>query len=59
MDINEFWKLIGVIDQDALEEWDDEEVVEPLAELLASKNEEYVGEFQEHLSQALYAIDGQ
>ena len=59
MDINEFWKLIGLIDQEALEECDDEEAVEPIASELASKSESEIDQFQEYLSQTLYAIDGQ
>jgi hypothetical protein len=59
MDVEEFWKLISLIDQDALEECDDEEAVEPVTSALSTKSEEEIGEFQEHLSQALYAIDGQ
>ncbi len=59
MDINEFWKIIGFIDQGALEECDDEEAVEPIVSELASKSESEIDQFQEHLSQALYAIDGQ
>jgi hypothetical protein len=59
MDINEFWKLIDLIDQEALEECDDEEAVEPLVSALSSRSEREIDQFQEYLSQSLYAIDGQ
>ncbi|PTO66942.1 hypothetical protein CWN99_04765 [Vibrio splendidus] len=59
MSQNEFWKLISLINHEALEECDDEEAVEPIVSVLSSKTEEEISEFQESLSQALYAIDGQ
>jgi hypothetical protein len=59
MDIEEFWKLISLIDQEALGECDDEEAVEDLVAELSSKTEAEINQFQEHLAQALYAIDGQ
>jgi len=59
MEQNEFWKLISLIDQEALEDCDDEEAVAPIVSVLSSKTEEEISLFQEFLSQALYAIDGQ
>lgn len=59
MDINEFWKHIDLIDQEALEECDDEEAVKPIVLALSSKSESEIDEFQEHLSQSLYSIDGE
>jgi len=59
MDRNEFWEIIDVINQDALEECDDEEAVEPIVSALAANSENKIDQFQEHLSQVLYAIDGQ
>ena len=59
MDVNDFWKLISLIDQSALEECDDEEAVEQLVLELSTKSIQDIDQFQEHLSQALYAIDGQ
>jgi len=58
MNVEEFWKIISLIDQDALEECDDEEAVEPITSELSKKSEAEIGQFQEHLSQSLYAIDG-
>jgi len=59
MDRNEFWEIINLINQDALEECDDEEAVEPIVSALAASSENKIDQFQEHLSQVLYAIDGQ
>lgn len=59
MDVNEFWKVISLIDQYALEDSDDEEAVEPLISLLSTKSEDEISQFQEHLSQVLFALDGQ
>jgi len=58
MDEAGFWKVISMIDQDMLEECDDEEAVEPLLSELSKRSEAEIGQFQEHLSQVLYAIDG-
>jgi len=59
MDVDEFWKIISLIGQEALEECDDEEAVVAIVSELSTKSEAGIGQFQEHLSQALYAIDGQ
>ncbi len=59
MDQKEFWKVISLVDQEAIEECDDEEAVEPIVSSLSSKTEEEIDQFQEFLSQALYALDGQ
>jgi hypothetical protein len=59
MDVIEFWKTISLIDQEALEECDEEEAVEPIVTELSKKSEADIDQFQEHLSQMLYAIDGQ
>ena len=59
MDINEYWKLMSLIDQDALEECDDEEAIQSVVAALASKSPSDIDQFQEYLSQSLYALDGQ
>ena len=59
MDTEEFWNIINLVDQEALDECDDDEAVEPIVSALASKSEDEIDQFQEHLSQALFAIDGQ
>ena len=58
MNNEEFWKLISLIDVDALDEEDDEAAVEKLTEELSTKVEKEIGEFEEILSQYLYKIDG-
>lgn len=58
MDVSEFWEAISIIDQNMLEECDDEEAVEPLVLALSQNSEAEIGQFQEHLSKVLYAIDG-
>ena len=58
MNDEEFWKLISLIDIDALDEADEETAVEKLTEKLSTKNEKEIGEFEENLSQCLYKIDG-
>lgn len=59
MDEKVFWEIISLIDQESLEECDDEEAVGPVVTALSSKSEKEIDQFQEFLSQALYAIDGQ
>lgn len=59
MNVKVFWELISLIDQDALEKYDEEEAVEPLVSELSAKSEQEIDQFHEHLSQMLYAIDGQ
>ncbi len=58
MNNEEFWKLIALIDVDALDEGDEDTAVESLTEKLSTKNENEIGEFEEFLSQYLYRIDG-
>ncbi len=58
MNNEEFWKLISLIDVDALDEGDEEAAVESLTEELSTKIEKEIGEFEELLSQCLYKIDG-
>lgn len=59
MNNNEFWQLISLIDVDALDEGNEEAAVEELTEQLSTKNEKVIGEFEEYLSQYLYALDGE
>jgi len=50
LDNNEFWNVISLIDQDALDECDDEEAVEPIVAALSLKDEAEIDQFQEFLS---------
>jgi hypothetical protein len=56
---SEFWNLIALIDQRALERGDQEAAVQPVQRALDKKNEAGLVEFEEALAQRLYAIDGQ
>jgi hypothetical protein len=56
---SEFWKLIALVDQGALERNDGDAAMQPLQKALAGKNEAALVEFEEVLAQKLYAIDGQ
>ncbi len=58
MNIDEFWTLISLVDIDSLDEGEEETAVEDLTEKLSNKNENEIGEFEEILSQSLYALDG-
>ncbi len=55
---DEFWKLISLVNIEALDEGDEETAVEELAESLSLKNEGEINQFHEILSQNLYKLDG-
>jgi hypothetical protein len=54
----EFWNLISLIDVAALDDGDEDAAIEPLEQALMGKSENELFEFEERLSQQLYAIDG-
>jgi hypothetical protein len=54
----QFWTIIAKVDQDALEQGDEEGAVEPVLSLLLRKKEDDLQDFEEVLSQKLYALDG-
>jgi len=56
---DEFWKLISLVDIEALDEGDEETAVEELAESLSFNNEGEINQFHEILSQNLYKLDGE
>lgn len=58
MDRAGFWKQIGKVDVDSLRDGDEEAAVGPLIESLSDLGENQIYEFEEHLSQVLYALDG-
>lgn len=58
MTIDQFWKLIGCIDVDALDEGDEDAAVEPLENAMRSLTSKDLEDFEEHLSRTLHAIDG-
>jgi hypothetical protein len=55
----EFWRLIGLIDVDALDEGNEDRAIRPLREALVKKSEEDLFAFEEQLALHLYAIDGE
>lgn len=55
----EFWRLIGLIDQDALERQDEESAIAPLEKALADKSILEIEGFYTRLAHALYDIDGE
>jgi hypothetical protein len=55
----DFWKVIGLIDREALEEGDEEAAIAPLGSALAGMTTAEIESFDEHLAQALFAIDGE
>src|SRR5712675_538474 len=55
----EFWNLIALVDQRALDRRDQEAAVRPVQRALFSKKEPELAEFEEALAQKLYAIDGE
>jgi hypothetical protein len=57
MDEQVFWKWIGLIDPETVEE-DEYEAVEPLIAALAKSSVAEIEAFEEHLAQKLYALDG-
>jgi hypothetical protein len=58
MNHEEFWKLISLIDIEALDEGDEETAVEDLIRALSRKAESEINEFEELLAQYLYKLDG-
>jgi hypothetical protein len=54
-----FWKLIGLIDVDALDNGNEDRAIHPLHEALVKKSEEDLFAFEEQLALHLYAIDGE
>lgn len=56
---DEFWALMEHVDLAALEEEDEEGALEPLLDELVKLEEEDLFEFEEHMAQCLFALDGQ
>jgi hypothetical protein len=56
---DEFWKLIENIDREALAKGDEDSAVAPLQQKLMSLAVTELEAFEEHLSQCLYALDGE
>ena len=57
LDEKKFWEIINLLDWDQL--GDDEKVIEPAVEELASMSTQDVMQFQDILSEKLYALDGE
>lgn len=55
----QFWTLVGAVDRDALDEGDEEASLAPLVEALADSSAEDIKSFEDHLSTALYRLDGE
>lgn len=55
----DFWKLVALIDVEALDEGREGDAVEPLQAALHMMSESELFGFEEALSQMLYAIDGE
>lgn len=55
MNENEFWKVIEMLNWD--EAGDDDAVVEPVVDYLSEKSNDDIFQFEELLSQKLYALD--
>ena len=55
---DDFWELMGRIDHEALERGDEDAAAEPLVATLGARTEQDIFAFEEHLAQALYALDG-
>ncbi len=55
MNENEFWNIIGKLDWD--QSGDDEGVVEPVVDALSKMSDEDIFQFEELLSQKLFALD--
>lgn len=56
---DEFWRHLSHIDKTALATGDEETAVAPLERSLEPLEEKELESFEEHLSQCLYALDGQ
>jgi hypothetical protein len=59
MNETEFWKLISFVNVVVLDEGDEDAAVKPLQQELMRKSESELFEFEEQLSQQLFAIDGE
>ena len=59
MNTEKFWSLIALIDKDALAEDDEEGAIEPLQDALSDLELAELESFEEQLSLALHAIDGE
>jgi hypothetical protein len=57
MDEPAFWTLIHLVDPETVED-DEYEAVEPLIDELANRSVAEIENFEEHLAQRLYALDG-
>lgn len=55
----DFWHHIESIDREALGDGDEDSAIAPLEKQLASLSVSELESFEEHLSQCLYALDGQ
>lgn len=55
---SEFWNLVSLIDVKALEQEDEEQAIAPLKAELVSRTVEDLKDFEEHLAQTLFSIDG-
>ncbi len=55
----EFWRLIELIDVEALDGGDEDGAIQPLHQALLEKSEEELFAFEEALASRLYAIDGE
>jgi hypothetical protein len=58
MSDEEFWELIAQINVKALDRGDEIAAVKPLQRALSSRTEEDLADFEEALTQKLYALDG-
>lgn len=59
MDRAEFWKVIALVDGDALASFDEGAAIQPLIAELAKREENEIAGFAEQLAQVLYALDGE
>jgi len=59
MNSDEFWKLIELVDLQALENGDEDQALVSLSSAMAEMDVSSIEAFQEQLSQALHAIDGE
>lgn len=57
MEENDFWRLIGAIDRDALSEGDDDGAIAPLREALEQLSPTAIEGFEEQLARRLYDLD--
>jgi hypothetical protein len=56
---DDFWRLIESIDRAALADGDEDAAIAPLESRLSAMPASDMESFEEHLSQCLYALDGQ